>query len=92
MSDIEDTVADLAAAQQEELAKRRAVAQAKAHALAGLMLGEELDLGEEQRVMAVPGGWIFWKTHKAGISGVYVPGMQTPKSKIETPDIILPGQ
>jgi hypothetical protein len=65
-------------------------------ALAGMQVGETMDIGDDQSVMAVPMGWIFYKTCVAGVCGTFVPAPtsgEPPKLKgtiVGEPSIVLP--
>jgi len=54
--------------------------------LQDLNIGERLGTGDME-VMRVPNGWIFYRTHKAGITGTFVPDLQAmaprPKNRIQ---------
>ena len=50
-------------------------------ALTTMKIGERIGLGDGIEVMAVPMGWIFYRTHKAGITGTYVPFIPAPAKK-----------
>jgi hypothetical protein len=94
MSDTNANVtADLEQKRLEEDQQRKADAMQAARALSTLLLGESLTVGPEASVMAVPGGWVFYKSHKAGITGTFVPQpTQRPPTPTITaePGIILP--
>ena len=74
---------------EEQLEERIVRAQARGNALSGLMLGERIDLGDGNEVMAVPNGWIFIFTHKAGVAACFAPSI--PRGKVKTePSIVIP--
>jgi hypothetical protein len=90
-SEVEVEVANLEEQRKKELQDRQDQAFARARALSTLMLGEILDLGDQTQIMAVPGGWIFTQTHKAGITSTFVPQPpQTPQIVEKQPGIVLP--
>ena len=70
MNDKVTSIDEKAKAQEDA---RLAQARERALILSSLMLGEEFKMGDDGAVMAVPGGWIFYRTHKAGITGTFVP-------------------
>lgn len=89
MSD--DNVVDLEEVAKREYEERRDAAVQRAKALSSLMLGERIQMGDGAEVMAVPGGWIFYRTHKASVDGTFVPNpAPAPKTKssIITPEIL----
>ncbi len=82
------TVESLEAKREAELKERQQIAQGRAQALAGLMLGEQIQADENMLITAVPNGWIYTITHKAGVSSTFVPGMPVPQKKES--GIVLP--
>ena len=70
----QDYVDELTNKRDEEHKERTLNAQQVARSLSTLMLGEIIEISNEQTVMAVPNGWIFTSTHKAGITSTFVPG------------------
>jgi hypothetical protein len=88
---LNDAVSDLEEKRKAELAERQNQAYARARALSTLMLGEILDLGDHTQIMAVPGGWIFTQTHKAGITSTFVPQPPLQPHQVQPePAIVLP--
>lgn len=97
MSEQADVVPDntakdeLEARRKAEIEQRQQNAMARANAMSTLMLGERLDLGDQTVIMAVPGGWIFSTTHKAGITSTFVPQpVQKPNLVKTEPAIVMP--
>jgi hypothetical protein len=52
-------------------------------ALSTMAIGESVGMGETE-VMAVPGGWIFTTTHKAGVTSCFVP---LPANQVAMPKV-----
>lgn len=75
---------------QEERKERTANATMKAQALGDLMFGESIQMTLEEEVRAVPGGWIFYRTHKAGICSTFVPHPQPQRAIKTQPSIVMP--
>ena len=84
------TIEDEVKAQREKEQQERIIhAQQRAQALSTLMLGERIAIDGDTEIMAVPNGWIFYRTHKAGITGTFVPGMGPPPGGDKKPEFIL---
>jgi len=90
MNDLEKEVASLVEKKEEQDNSRVTAARNIAHLLSDCHLGERLRIGDDEEVMAVPGGWIFYKTHKAGITSTFVPQPQGKPQKSTAPKIVLP--
>lgn len=80
---------DITAQRKKELDMRAQNATQRAQALSGLMLGEEIQVSPEQRITAVPNGWLYTFYHKAGVTSTFVPQPPPRPSKLEAPQIIL---
>lgn len=73
-----------------EREQRTIEATSKAKALGDLMFGESIQMTPEEDVRAVPGGWIFYRTHKAGVTSTFVPHPQQQRAIKPEPAIVMP--
>jgi hypothetical protein len=48
--------------------------------LTEMTVGERIGM-DEMEILRVPNGWIFYRTHKAGICGTFVPSLRPPKTE-----------
>jgi hypothetical protein len=51
--------------------------------LASMQIGDSIGMGPTE-VLAVPGGWIFTTTHKAGVTSCFVP---LPQNQVAMPKL-----
>lgn len=59
-------------------------------ALSTLFVGDRIKLGDDTEVTGVPGGWIFYRTHKAGITSTFVPVPRPAPQLAKTSQLVLP--
>ena len=76
-------------AKKQELQRRVVEGNRVKDLLSNLILGERAQTGGEgSHVLAVPGGWIFYDTHKAGITSTFVP--VPPQTPTFTEKMVMP--
>ena len=93
IADIDTAVDELKTAREEQANTRRANSNKCISMLADMQVGETLTLSPAMSVMAVPMGWIFYHTHKAGITGTFVPAPPQPQRVVKPePSIVLQGK